>query len=386
MTTLTPATSDTPATSGTIAKTIRVNIPEAPYDIKIAPGGLDDLGLWLTPLIEPQQKVLLVSNPVVFKHYGERAIASLTQAGYSVCHCILPAGEQYKTMASIEKIHDVAYENRLERSAAMVALGGGVVGDMTGFAAATWLRGIAVVQVPTSLLAMADSSMGGKTGVNHPKGKNLIGAFHQPCLVLIDPQVLETLPVREFRAGVAEIIKYGVIWDLPLFEALEAAERLDDFKQVSGDLLQYMLNQSCQAKADVVSQDVREGGIRAILNYGHTIGHAVESLTGYSQINHGEAVAIGMVGAAKIAETLSPTVSQWDAAATARQQKLLEKTQLPSQLPASLRTEDILIALGSDKKVRSGKVRFVLPKAIGEAFVSDQIPEKTTRAVLGKLY
>jgi 3-dehydroquinate synthase len=222
--------------------------------------------------------------------------------------------------------------------------------------------------------------------VNHPKGKNLIGAFHQPCLVLIDPQVLETLPVREFRAGVAEIIKYGVIWDLPLFEALEAAERLDDFKQVSGDLLQYMLNQSCQAKADVVSQDVREGGIRAILNYGHTIGHAVESLTGYSQINHGEAVAIGMVGAAKIAETLSPTVSQWDAAATARQQKLLEKTQLPSQLPASLRTEDILIALGSDKKVRSGKVRFVLPKAIGEAFVSDQIPEKTTRAVLGKLY
>ncbi len=376
MTTLTPAA---------IATTIHVNIPQTPYDIRIAPGGLDALGAWLTPLIKSGQKVLLVSNPVVFELYGERAIASLSQAGYEVCHCILPAGEPYKTMASIEKIHDVAYENRLERGSAMVALGGGVIGDMTGFAAATWLRGIAVVQVPTSLLAMVDASMGGKTGVNHPKGKNLIGAFHQPCLVLIDPQVLETLPVREFRAGMAEIIKYGVIWDVPLFEALEAAERLDDFHQVSADLLQYMLNQSCQAKADVVSQDVREGGIRAILNYGHTVGHAVESLTGYSQINHGEAVAIGMVAAAKIAESMGSAVSQWDEVATERQQRLLEKTQLPTQLPADIHIEDILIAVKSDKKVQSGTVRFVLPKALGEAFVSDQVSEDATRAVLSQL-
>ena len=282
--------------------TIRVNIPQAAYDVKIAPGGLDSLGTWMTPLVKTGQKVLLVSNPVVFELYGERAIASLTQAGYQVCYCLLPAGEQYKTMTSIAKIHDAAYENRLERNSAMVALGGGVIGDMTGFAASSWLRGIAVVQVPTSLLAMVDASMGGKTGVNHPKGKNLIGAFHQPRLVLIDPQVLETLPIREFRAGVAEVIKYGVIWDLPLFKTLESAERLDDFNHVSVDLLQYMLEHSCQAKADVVSQDVKEGGIRAILNYGHTVGHAVESLTGYNQINHGEAVAIGMVAAAKIAE------------------------------------------------------------------------------------
>ncbi|MBE9060555.1 3-dehydroquinate synthase [cf. Phormidesmis sp. LEGE 11477] len=364
--------------------TIRVNIPQDAYDIRIAPGGLDYLGAWLAagdgPLVKPGQKVLVVSNPVVFDLYGERAIASLTQAGYSVSHCILPAGEQYKNMASIAEIHDAAYENRLERSSAMIALGGGVIGDMTGFAASSWLRGISVVQVPTSLLAMVDASMGGKTGVNHPKGKNLIGAFHQPRLVLIDPQVLETLPVREFRAGVSEVIKYGVIWDQPLFEKLEAAERLDDYNKVSDELLQTMLIHSCQAKADVVSQDVKEAGIRAILNYGHTVGHAVESLTGYSRINHGEAVGIGMVAAAKIAEAV--TESAWNQAATQRQQVLLEKTQLPTHLPKAIDIEEILIALRSDKKVKEGKVRFVLPERIGKAFVTDRVSDAKVRGVL----
>ncbi len=367
--------------------TIRVNLPQDPYDIRIAPGGLDYLGPWLAaeeqPLVKPGQKVLMVSNPVVFELYGERAIASLTQVGYDVCHCTIPAGEQYKTMAAIAKIHDVAYENRLERSSAMVALGGGVIGDMTGFAAATWLRGVAVVQVPTSLLAMVDASMGGKTGVNHPKGKNLIGAFHQPRLVLIDPQVLETLPVREFRAGVAEVIKYGVIWDEPLFADLEAAGPLDDFAKVEDVLLQTMLEHSCQSKADVVSQDVKEAGIRAILNYGHTVGHAIESLTGYSQINHGEAVAIGMVAAAKIAETMGK--SHWNDALTQRQQRLLEKTQLPTQLPKGISIDEILIALKSDKKVKEGKVRFVLPKDLGEAFVSDQVSDDRARQILNTI-
>ena len=366
----------------TLAKTtIRVNIPQASYDIRIAPGGLDYLGAWLAgekPLIRQGQKVLVVSNPEVFELYGERAIASLTQAGYDVCRCILPAGEQHKHMASIEKIHDVAYENRLERSSAMVALGGGVIGDMTGFAAATWLRGIAVVQVPTSLLAMVDASMGGKTGVNHPKGKNLIGAFHQPRLVLIDPQVLKTLPVREFRAGVSEVIKYGVIWDKPLFERLEAAKQLGNYEQVSEDLVQYMLEHSCQAKADVVSQDVRESGIRAILNYGHTIGHAVESLTGYSEVNHGEAVGIGMVAAGKIAVEMG----LWEASAAERQDALIAKAQLPTRLPKSVKIEDVLVSIKSDKKVREGTVRFVLPKGIGTSFVSDQVTSETVRRVL----
>ena len=374
------------ATTSPAKTTIRVNIPQDAYDIRIAPGGLDQLGQWLAegaPLVKPGQKVLVVSNPAIFELYGERAIASLTQAGYDVCHCILPAGESYKTLASIEKVHDVAYQNRLERGSAMVALGGGVIGDMTGFAAATWLRGIAVVQVPTSLLAMVDASMGGKTGVNHPKGKNLIGAFHQPRLVLIDPQVLKTLPVREFRAGVSEIIKYGVIWDKPLFEALEAAERLDAFDQVSESLLQMMLEHSCQAKADVVSQDVKEAGIRAILNYGHTVGHAIESLTGYSELNHGEAIAVGMVAAAKIAEAMPE--SNWDEAATTRQQTLLEKTKLPTQIPENVKIDDILVALKSDKKVKEGKVRFVLPKQIGEAYVTDRVVETLTRSVLASI-
>jgi 3-dehydroquinate synthase len=368
--------------------TIRVHIPQDPYDIRIAPDGLSHLGTWLAnegkPLVKLGQKILVVSNPAIFELYGEQAIASLTAAGYDVCHCILPAGEQYKHMASIEKIHDVAYENRLERSSAMVALGGGVIGDMTGFAAATWLRGIAVIQVPTSLLAMVDASMGGKTGVNHPKGKNLIGAFHQPRLVLIDPQVLKTLPVREFRAGIAEVIKYGVIWDMPLFEKLEAAARLDDFDHVSDELLQAMLEHSCQAKADVVSQDVTEAGIRAILNYGHTIGHAVESLTGYSQINHGEAVAIGMVAAGAIALQLNPQ-SQWNSAANQRQNALIEKANLPTRLPPGIRIEDLLSALQSDKKVQAGKVRFVLPQAIGQAFVTDQVTDEIVRTVLQKM-
>lgn len=367
-----------------IQSTIRVDLPQEAYEVRIAPDGLDRLGDWMAgdrPLVKPGQKVLLVSNPVVFELYGERAIASLEKAGYVANYCILPAGEQYKTLASIEKIHDAAYENRLERSSAMVALGGGVIGDMTGFAASTWLRGIAVVQVPTSLLAMVDASMGGKTGVNHPKGKNLIGAFHQPKLVLIDPNVLETLPVREFRAGVAEVIKYGVIWDMPLFEKLEAAERLDDYNHVSADLLQYMLEHSCQAKADVVSQDVKEAGIRALLNYGHTIGHAIESLTGYSQINHGEAVAIGMMAAGQIAVEMG----LWEMSATKRQDALIEKSELPTRLPKGIDIDEILVSLKSDKKVKEGTVRFVLPKGVGKAFVSDRVSDETVRVVLASL-
>ncbi|MBD0388669.1 MAG: 3-dehydroquinate synthase, partial [Nostoc sp. C3-bin3] len=210
---------------------INVNLPEQSYEIGIASLNLDQLGQQMASL-KLGKKVLLVSNPTIFKHFGERAIASLTSAGFEVASCTLPPGERYKTLNSIQKLYDVALENRLERSSTMVALGGGVIGDMTGFAAATWLRGINVVQVPTTLLAMVDSAIGGKTGVNHPHGKNLIGAFHQPRLVLIDPDVLKTLPMREFRAGMAEVIKYGVIWDAELFAQLEASKRLDQLRYV----------------------------------------------------------------------------------------------------------------------------------------------------------
>ncbi|NJL47872.1 MAG: 3-dehydroquinate synthase [Leptolyngbyaceae cyanobacterium SM2_5_2] len=361
---------------------ISVPLPTQAYDVVIATQGLPQLGAWLagaTPLVKPGQRLLVVSSPAIFKFYGEPVVASLEQAGYVVQTYLLPAGERYKTPKSIQKLYDAALEFRLERQSAMVALGGGVIGDMTGFAAATWLRGVRFVQVPTSLLAMVDASIGGKTGVNHPQGKNLIGAFHQPRLVLIDPLTLKTLPPREFRAGMAEVIKYGVIWDRALFETLEAAPRLDQYRYVGDELLHTILTRSCQAKADVVSQDEKEAGLRAILNYGHTLGHAVESLMHYRGVNHGEAVAIGMVAAGRIATALG----YWTEEEAARQQALIEKAGLPTQVPAHLNPEDILTLLQGDKKVEDGRVRFVMPKGIGAAFVTGDITREVIVAALG---
>ncbi|AFY66581.1 3-dehydroquinate synthase [Geitlerinema sp. PCC 7407] len=366
---------------------ITVPLPQRAYNIVIAPGGLDYLGAWMTGEAEAAaplklgKKVLLVSNPVVFGHYGQRAIASLEQAGFEVAHHLVPDGEQHKTLETLQTIYDAALAHRLERSSCLVALGGGVIGDMTGFAAATWMRGLAVVQVPTTLLAMVDASIGGKTGVNHPQGKNLIGAFHQPSLVLIDPQVLRSLPVREFRAAMAEVIKYGVIWDQGLFEALEACDRLDAIEHLSDDLLQMILTHSAQAKADVVAQDEREGNLRAILNYGHTVGHAVESLTGYTQVNHGEAVAIGMVAAGEVAVRLG----WWSQDACDRQQRLIEKAGLPTRLPAELDLDAVLESLTADKKVKAGKVRFALPQGLGKAEITDQVTREVLRPVLEAL-
>jgi len=359
---------------------IRVELPQQSYEIAIASGSLAQLGASLQGL-QLGQKVLLVSNPVIFKHYGEKAIASLSAAGFAVNTCILPAGERYKTLNSIQKIYNAALAHRLERSSTLVALGGGVIGDMTGFAAATWLRGINFVQVPTTLLAAIDAAIGGKTGVNHPQGKNLIGAFHQPRLVVIDPELLHTLPAREFRAGMAEVIKYGVIWDESLFTQLEQQPHLDRLSQINPDLLSAILNRSCQAKADVVSKDEKEAGLRAILNYGHTIGHAVESLTGYKLVNHGEAVAIGMAVAGQLAVKLG----LWTTEAAERQDILIRKAGLPLQVPAGLDPEAIIATLQTDKKVLSGQVRFVLPVKIGEAIVTDRVSADLIRQVLGKI-
>ena len=352
-------------------------LPEEAAQRAIAPEGIDQLGEMMSNL-KLGKKVLLVSNPTIFKHYGGRAIASLEAAGFEVASCTLPPGERYKTLSSVQKIYDTALENRIERSSTMVALGGGVIGDMTGFAAATWLRGINVVQVPTSLLAMVDSAIGGKTGVNHPQGKNLIGAFHQPRLVLIDPEVLKTLPMREFRAGMAEVIKYGVIWDAELFAEMEASKRLDQLRYVKPELIHSILTRSCQAKADVVGKDEKEAGLRAILNYGHTIGHAVESLTGYKVVNHGEAVAIGMVAAGQIAVELG----MWQKEETERQDALIQKAGLPTKLPDGVDIEAIIESLQLDKKVKAGKVRFILPTQIGVVTITDEVPSDTIRQVL----
>ncbi len=360
--------------------TISVSLPENSYDVTISPASLPDLGSSLTQL-KLGQKILVISNPDIFAIYGETLVKSLQEAGFEVSHHFISAGERYKTLDSIAQVYDTALENRLERSSTMLALGGGVIGDMTGFAAATWLRGINFVQVPTSLLAMVDASIGGKTGVNHPQGKNLIGAFCQPRLVFIDPLVLKTLPVREFRAGMAEVIKYGIIWDADLLTKLEQSDRLDDLAYINEEFLQMILTRSCQAKVDVVNQDEKEAGLRAILNYGHTIGHAIESLTGYSLINHGEAVAMGMVAAGKIAVQLN----LWSFQEATRQDKLIEKAGLPTTIPATLDSTALIELLQTDKKVKAGKVRFILPTQIGKVTICDRVPSTLIREVLKEI-
>ncbi|MDJ0745976.1 MAG: 3-dehydroquinate synthase [Xenococcaceae cyanobacterium MO_167.B27] len=357
---------------------ITVNLPQNSYNIAIAPGNLSQLGTQMQKL-NLGNKVLVVSNPEIFDYYGDICVKSLEQAGFEVFSHLIPAGESYKHLGSIQQIYDTALTHRIERSSTLVALGGGVIGDMTGFASATWLRGVNFVQVPTSLLAMVDASVGGKTGVNHPQGKNLIGAFYQPKLVLIDPNVLKTLPVREFRAGMAEVIKYGIIWDKDLFEQLTAADDLSHLETITPELLETIITRSCQAKADVVSQDEKESGLRAILNYGHTIGHAVESLTNYEQLVHGEAVAIGMVAAGKIALSMG----LWKTEEARLQDNLITKTGLPTVIPPQVSIEDILETIKSDKKVKAGKVRFILPTQIGKVFISDRVtPEIITQAMI----
>ena len=360
-------------------RSIPVELSTHPYPIVIGDGALGSLGAQVQAQgIKGGTKVLVVTNPVVNGHYGATALASLRAAGYDAHLLEIDAGEDQKTPATVALIHDAAFAQKLERGSLIVALGGGVVGDMAGFAAASWLRGIAVVQVPTTLLAMVDAAIGGKTGVNHPGGKNLIGAFHQPRLVLIDPQCLATLPPREFRAGMAEVIKYGVIGDGALFADLEAAgKRLAAMDQLPPTLLQQILERSAAAKAKVVAADEREGGLRAILNYGHTLGHVVEALCGYGTYLHGEAVAIGMVAAGE----LSLELGLWSADDQRRQRQVIAAAGLPVRWP-ELQAEAVLACLQGDKKVRDGRVRFVLPTALGAVEIRDDVSGPQVLAAL----
>ncbi len=365
----------------TATRTIPVDLAADPYPIVIGAGSLRQLGQQVIARgIKAGTKALLVTNPVVHDHYGASVQASLEASGFTVSVLVIDAGEDQKTPATVARIHDAAYAQKLERGSLIVALGGGVVGDMAGFAAATWLRGIAVVQVPTTLLAMVDAAIGGKTGVNHPGGKNLIGAFHQPRLVLIDPATLATLPVREVRAGMAEVIKYGVIGDAALFEALEAAGDISSIESLGPDLLQTVLERSAAAKARVVAADEREGGLRAILNYGHTLGHVVETLSGYGTWLHGEAVAIGMVAAGEIARGMG----LWGADEQRRQCALIRAAGLPVQWP-DLHDSAVLTCLQADKKVRDGRVRFVLPHGIGSASVRDDVDSEMVLRALAAM-
>ena len=367
--------------------TITVPLAAHAYPIVLGPGSLASLAeLLMAQAIRADTRVLLVTNPEVERHYGAPCRRSLEEAGFLVQTLVIEAGENQKTPATVALIHDAAFRHRLERGSLIVALGGGVVGDMAGFAAATWLRGIAVVQVPTTLLAMVDAAIGGKTGVNHPGGKNLIGAFHQPKLVLIDPAVLHTLPEREFRAGMAEVIKYGVIGDPALFGDLEAAAQRDPLgglanrESVGEGLLERLLERSASAKARVVAADEREGGLRAILNYGHTLGHAVETLSGYGTYLHGEAVGLGMLAAGEI----SLAMGLWRPEDQQRQRAVIAAAGLPLAWPA-LDPLAVLACLQGDKKVRSGRVRFVLPTAIGTVEIRDDVEPEIIVLALERL-
>ncbi|WP_250395689.1 3-dehydroquinate synthase [Synechococcus sp. MU1655] len=360
---------------------LSVALERDPYDVVISAGGIDYLGNELRRLgIREHTKILVVSNVDVATPYGSRCLTSLEQAGFQATLLTIPAGEEQKTLTTFSTILDAAKDEGLERQSLMLALGGGIVGDMTGFAAACWLRGIGVIQVPTTLLAMVDAAIGGKTGVNHPGGKNLIGAFHQPRLVMIDPDTLQTLPTREFRAGLAEVIKYGVIGDSELFELLERSDSFDNPLSISTELLATMLERSAQAKALVVAADEKEGGQRAILNYGHTFGHVVETLTGYGTWLHGEAVAIGMVAVAALAVQRG-VMAQTDAE---RQTRLIQSAGLPSQWP-DLDPDCVLKTLQGDKKVRDGRLRFVLPSSIGVVSIVDDVSHEEIRACLAAL-
>jgi 3-dehydroquinate synthase len=319
----------------------------------------------------------IVTNTTVAGLYLEKLRAAL--AGRRITECVLPDGEQYKTLATLAGVFDSWVDARLNRDATILALGGGVVGDIAGFAAACYQRGIGYVQVPTTLLAQVDSSVGGKTGVNHPGGKNLIGAFYQPLAVIADTDTLATLPDRELGAGLAEVIKYGCIWDPLLFDWLEA--NIDNLTGRDPDSLAYAIRRSCEIKAAVVALDERESNVRAVLNFGHTFGHAIESATHYDTYLHGEAVGLGMLMAADLSQRLG-----WlDTRELVRIRDLLTRAGLPTRTPQIGAARGFEL-MGMDKKVLAGTVRLVLLEKLGRAVVTGAYEQGLLEATLAEYF
>jgi 3-dehydroquinate synthase len=339
-------------------ETIKVGLEDRSYPISIGSGILARIGTFCAEA-GLGNTVALISNPTVASYYRRTVEDSLRMAGFSVTYIEMPDGEEFKSSSTLQLLYDGLVDANLDRGAFIVALGGGVVGDISGYTAATYLRGIPFVQLPTTLLAQVDSSVGGKTGINHPRGKNLIGAFYQPQQVIIDTATLDTLPEREYTSGLAEALKYGISLDEDLFNYFES--HVEELLSRDKQCLQHVIRISCQTKARIVEQDEREGGLRAVLNYGHTLGHAVESLTGYKQYLHGEAVAIGMAQIARLSEARGYAVPK----ETGRILQLIEKLGLPTALP-EFRLDEYLEALLHDKKKQDNGIRFVFNKGIGD--------------------
>ena len=354
-------------------KKVRVRLGSSSYNILIGPSLLAQTG---DKLRENRfnDKLVIITDPTVKSLYGSTLKQSLTRSGFKVLILEVPEGEEQKSLETAGRLYQELTDFYAERTTPILALGGGVIGDLTGFVAATYMRGVPLIQVPTTLLAQVDSSIGGKVAVNHGSLKNKIGAFYQPRLVISDITTLKTLSAGELSDGLAETIKYGVIWDEEFFTYLE--ENIDQIKSLKLKVLETIVFRSAKIKAEVVAKDERDFGLRNILNYGHTIGHAIETVSDFN-VPHGAAVAIGMLAAARLSNKLNVL----DKNEVSRLKNLIARAGLPTKIP-SLQLERVIQAMKHDKKILQGKIRFVLPKSIGEVFITDEISPSVIEQVL----
>lgn len=355
---------------------VRVELGPRSYDIFIGENWWRKLPDFLAS-ISRRSPAIMITDKNVFSLYGMQYLDLIRQAGFQVEPAIIPGGEDCKNLATCTLIYEQMVTAGLDRGSTVFALGGGIVGDVAGFVAATYMRGIPYIQIPTTLLAQVDSSVGGKTGVNLPLGKNLVGAFHQPSLVFVEVDFLDTLPEREYLTGLAEVIKYGIIWDLEFFIYLE--ENLARIKAQDKDCLQYIISRCCEIKAQVVAQDETEKGVRAMLNLGHTFGHALEALTLYERYTHGEAVAIGTICAARLSQSLGLL----SGSEVSRIEQLFEAVGLPTRFE-NLDPLAIVAQMYRDKKQVGGRLQLVLPESVGKCRIVDQVPESQIACLLGQ--
>lgn len=358
-------------------RTVNVNLGDKSYDIIIG----HDLKKQIVDFIQGQKfsrKALLITDTNIAPLYGEKVQAILNEAGLDTKLAVILAGEQSKSLACAEDLYTQAIQHGLDRKSPIIALGGGVVGDLAGFIAATFMRGVPFIQMPTSLLAQVDSSVGGKVAVNHALGKNLIGAFYQPKAVFMDLDMMKSLPKREIATGLGEVVKYGYIYDKEFYEYLLVHK--DEILDLKSEAISHVIARSCEIKADVVSQDEKEAGLRAILNFGHTLAHAIEKETQYKKYNHGEAVAIGMVGAAKISNKLGMI----DEKIVTDMEKLLAMFNLPEKAQ-DCSVENIYADIFHDKKTVNGKVNWVLLEEIGKVCISSNVPEQIVKEAIAEI-
>jgi 3-dehydroquinate synthase len=359
-------------------KQLVVDLGERSYPIYIGRELLKDIAMYLdNHNISRQSALLVVTDEHVAQHHLSQLTDALTIHHYDVHTCIVPAGETSKSLTQLEAIISMALQSGLDRKSTIIAFGGGVVGDLAGFAAASFMRGIKFIQIPTTILAH-DSSVGGKVAVNHPSAKNIIGAFHQPEMVLFDISLLHTLPLRQVKSGLAEVIKHGLIWDASFVNWCD--EHVEQLLSLDDEALQYALYRGCQIKATIVSQDEKEEQLRAVLNLGHTIGHALEAVAKYNELLHGEAISIGMVAAAQLANHLG-----YSSEIAHTTQRIFTKFGLPTRIPAHMDSADIISAMMHDKKFKKGTMTFIIPTDIGKVEIRNDVKLELVELVIQKL-